>query len=98
MRNIFIASLIAGVATQAPAQGIPHYATVPVSNTDVANGEASDGLRVRIASAIERVCGSNADVATLEQFAEISRCRSAARADAARQLAKPETKVAARNR
>jgi len=100
MRNIFIASLIAVVATQAPAQGIPHYATVPVSNSDVANGDASDGLRHRIANAIERVCGSGQDVVNLQQFADISRCRRAARADADRQLTKLNTRntLAARKR
>ena len=99
MRTIFIASLIAGVATQAPAQGVPHYATVPVSKSDVANGKANDGLRNRIANAIERVCGSNADVANLEQFAEVSRCRRAARAGADRQVTRPNThnRIAARN-
>lgn len=93
MRNIFIASLIAVVSTQATAQGIPSYATVPVAKSDVTNGEASGALRNRIAKAIERVCGSYADVVNVEQFADISRCRRAALANADRQLTKLGTGV-----
>lgn len=100
MRNIVIASLVAIVSTQASAQGISHYVTVPVTKSDVANGEPGRELRKRIVNAIDRVCGSHADVVNLEQFADNSRCRRAALADVERQLAKPsaEVRTAARTR
>ena len=99
MRTVFIAGLLATFATQAPAQGIPHFATVPVARSDVANGALSNALRHRIAGAIERVCGSYADVVN-GQFAEISDCRRAAWADVDRQIAKlgTEIRIAARTR
>ena len=99
MRTVFIAGLFAAFATQAPAQGVPYFATVPVAQSDVANGALSNAVRHRIAGAIERVCGSYADVVN-GQFAEISKCRRAAWADVDRQIATlgSEVRIAARAR
>lgn len=99
MRAVFIAGLFAAFATQAPAQGVPHFATVPVAKSDLAKGDLSNALRHRIAGAIERVCGSYGDVVN-GQFAEISKCRRAAWADVDRQIAKlgTEVRIAARAR
>lgn len=98
MRSIVIATLLTVAATQASAQAGQHFATVPMSAAEVADGQTSAALRQRIDKAIERVCGSYGDVVN-GQFAEIADCRRAARADVERQIAdlRKETRMAARS-
>ena len=101
MRNLLIGSLLATLATQAPAQGSgQHIATVAVSQSQLTDGQPDKPLQRRIAAAVEKVCGAYSDVTNVEQFAANARCRRAARADVDRQLERigGRVDVAARNR
>jgi UrcA family protein len=98
MRNIYLlAGLLIAAATPATAEEVSQrIAAISLSRSDVVDGLASSRLQARIGRAVDTVCGGPAD--SLEQFADIARCRKSARAAIAERLAKKsqQTMVAAR--
>ena len=88
MRIIHLAAgLLVATATPATAEEISQrISTISVASSDIVQGEASARLQARITRAVENVCGTSAD--TLEQFADLARCKKLARAAIAEQLAR----------
>ncbi|HET7709144.1 MAG TPA: UrcA family protein [Sphingomicrobium sp.] len=88
MRKVaLVAFLIVVGATSARAEEISHrIATFSVSSDEVAGNKASPQLQNRIGRAIDAVCGTAAD--SLEQYAELARCRKSARAAVVEQIAR----------
>lgn len=88
MRTMYLAAcLIAAAAAPANAEDVSQrIAALSVSGSQIVNGKADTDLQSRVAYAVDLVCGTTAD--SLEQYADLARCRKAARAAVAEQIAK----------
>ena len=88
MRNICLAAclIIAAAAPVSAEEVSQRIAAVSLTGGQVANGKPSAQLQVRIDHAVSEVCGTTAD--TLDQYTDLVRCRKAARAAVAEQIAR----------
>lgn len=91
---IKFATFLAAIALAASAQAeapinvdAPRTAVVRLNDLNLASFRGRSMLKVRIAGAIEEVCGSYANVTEASEADSIGACRAAARQSADRQLA-----------
>jgi UrcA family protein len=87
--TIFAAALAAsGAAVQAPVNvDASRSAVVQIGDLDLASDHGKSVLKHRIASAIEEVCGSYANVTDWNELESIDACRASAKQSADQQLA-----------